>query len=54
VLNIYYTWGGENKGWLRHARDLLKWEMGNFLGAESGIMPEPRPKGWPCNAPALK
>jgi len=54
VLNIYYTWSGENKGWLRHARDLLKWEMGNFLGAESGIMPEPRPKGWPCNAPALK
>jgi len=54
VLNIYYTWGGENKGWLRHARDLLKWEMGNFIGAESGIMPEPRPQGWPCNAPPLK
>ncbi|MGA9772180.1 MAG: hypothetical protein WBV94_24320 [Blastocatellia bacterium] len=54
VLNIYYTWSGENKGWLRHARDLLKWEMGNFIGTESGVMAEPRAQGWPCNAPALK
>jgi hypothetical protein len=54
VLNVYYTWGGENKGWLRHARDLLKWEMGNFIGSESGITPEPRLQGWPCNAPPLK
>jgi hypothetical protein len=54
VLNIYYTWGGQNKGWLRHARDLLKWEMGNFISTEMGILPEPRPAGWPCNAPPLK
>lgn len=54
VLNIYYTWGGANKGWLRHARDLLKWEMGNFIGSATGILPEPRPQGWPCNAPPLK
>lgn len=54
VLNIYYTWSGENKGWLRHARDLLKWEMGNFMGWATGILPEPRPQGWPCNAPPLK
>jgi hypothetical protein len=39
---------------LRHARDLLKWEMGNFFGVESRIMPEPRATGWPCNAPPLK
>ena len=54
VLNVYYTWSGENKGWLRHARDLLKWEMGNFIGTESGIMAEPRTQGWPCNAPPRK
>jgi hypothetical protein len=54
VLNIYYTWSGANKGWLRHAKDLLVWEMGNFLGVQSGILPEPRDTGWPCNAPPLK
>lgn len=54
VLNIYYTWSGANAGWLRHARDLLKWEMGNFFGVEMKVQPEPRADGWPCNAPALK
>jgi hypothetical protein len=54
VLNIYYTWGGANTGWLRHARDLLKWEMGNFFGVEMKVQPEPRADGWPCNAPAMK
>jgi hypothetical protein len=54
VLNIYYTWSGANAGWLRHARDLLKWEMGNFFGVEMKVQPEPRAEGWPCNAPALK
>ena len=54
VLNIYYTWKGENKGWMRHARDLLEWEIGNFFGVETKTQPEPRSAGWPCNAPALK
>ena len=54
VLNIYYTWSGANKGWLRHAKDLLVWEMGNYIGASAGIQPEPRGTGWPCNAPPLK
>ena len=54
VLNIYYIWSGPNKGWLRHAKDLLEWEIGNFMAVESGVQPEPRPKGWPCNAPPLK
>jgi hypothetical protein len=54
VLNIYYTWSGGNAGWLRHARDLLKWEMGNFFGVEMKVQPEPRAEGWPCNAPAMK
>jgi hypothetical protein len=54
VLNIYYIWSGPNKGWLRHAKDLLEWEIGNFMAVESGVQPEPRPKGWPCNAPVLK
>ena len=53
VLNIYYTWSGENKGWLRHARDLLAYEMGNYFAVKLGIQPEPRPEGWPCNAPAV-
>ena len=53
VLNIYYTWSGANRGWLRHAKDLLVWEMANFMGVKSGIQPEPRPEGWPCNAPPL-
>ena len=52
VLNIYYIWKGPNTGWLRHARDLLKWEMGNFFAVELGVQPEPRPAGWPCNAPS--
>lgn len=52
VLNIYYIWSGPNIGWLRHARDLIKWEMGNFFATEVGVQPEPRPAGWPCNAPA--
>ncbi|HEV8486188.1 MAG TPA: hypothetical protein VGV87_21780 [Blastocatellia bacterium] len=50
VLNIYYIWKGPNAGWLRHARDLIKWEMGNFFGVELGVQPEPRPEGWPCNS----
>ena len=54
VLNIYYTWSGANAGWLRHARDLLKWEMGNFFGTEMKVQPEPRAAGWPCNAPSVK
>jgi hypothetical protein len=54
VLNIYYTWSGANAGWLRHARDLLKWEMGNFFGTEMKVQAEPRSDGWPCNAPAIK
>jgi len=53
VLNIYYTWSGENKGWLRHARDLLLYEMGNYFAVSLGIEPEPRPEGWPCNAPPV-
>jgi hypothetical protein len=49
VLNIYYTWSGPNAGWLRHARDLIKWEIGNFFATELGVQAEPRPDGWPCN-----
>lgn len=52
VLNIYYIWSGTNAGWLRHARDLIKWEIGNFFATEVGVQPEPRPDGWPCSAPA--
>lgn len=52
VLNIYYIWSGTNAGWLRHARDLIKWEIGNFFATEVGVQPEPRPNGWPCSAPA--
>ncbi|MFY9557224.1 MAG: hypothetical protein WAV47_21145 [Blastocatellia bacterium] len=48
VLNIYYIWSGPNAGWLRHARDLIKWEIGNFFATEVGAQPEPRPQGWPC------
>lgn len=54
VLNIYYIWDGPNKGWLRHARDLLKWEIGNYFAMESKVQPEPRIAGWPCSAPPLK
>jgi hypothetical protein len=52
VLNIYYIWSGPNAGWLRHARDLIKWEIGNFFAMEVGVRPEPRDGGWPCSAPA--
>ncbi|HSE37067.1 MAG TPA: hypothetical protein VLG74_07180 [Blastocatellia bacterium] len=52
VLNIYYIWSGPNAGWLRHARDLIKWEIGNYFATELGVQPEPRPEGWPCNAQA--
>jgi hypothetical protein len=52
VLNIYYIWSGPNAGWLRHARDLIKWEIGNFFATELRVQAEPRPDGWPCNAPA--
>ena len=52
VLNIYYIWSGSNAGWLRHARDLIKWEIGNFFATEVGVQPEPRPNGWPCTARA--
>jgi hypothetical protein len=52
VLNVYYIWSGTNTGWLRHARDLIKWEIGNFFATEVRVQPEPRPDGWPCNAPA--
>ena len=52
VLNIYYIWDGSNAGWLRHARDLIKWEIGNFFATEVGVVPEPRPAGWPCTAKA--
>ena len=54
VLNIYYTWSGENKGWLRHARELLVYEMENYFAFKSGIQPEPRGEGWPCSAPPFK
>jgi hypothetical protein len=50
VLNIYYTLSGPNAGWLRHARDLIKWEIGNFFATELGVPAEPRPDGWPCNS----
>jgi len=51
VLNIYYIWEGQNKGWLRHARDLLVYEMQNYFAFACGIQPEPRTPGWPCDAP---
>ena len=53
VLNIYYIWEGENKGWLRHARDLLLYEMQNYFGVACGIQPEPRTVAWPCDAPVV-
>jgi len=51
VLNIYYIWEGQHKGWLRHARDLLIYEMQNYFGVTCGIQAEPRTPGWPCDAP---
>ena len=53
VLNIYYIWEGQNKGWLRHARDLLVYEMQNYFGVACGIQPEPRTAAWPGDAPLL-
>jgi hypothetical protein len=50
-LNIYYTWTGANVGWLRNAKDLLKWEMENYFATEIGIQAEPRTPKWPCDAP---
>jgi hypothetical protein len=52
VVNIYYTWAGPQKGWLRHARDLIQWEIGNYFAVQCKIQPEPRPSGWPCTAQA--
>src|SRR6516225_6430712 len=52
VVDIYYTWGGPQEGWLRHARDLVKWEIGNYFAVQCKIQPEPRPTGWPCTAPS--
>ena len=49
VLKIYYIWSGSNAGWLRHARDLIKWELGNFFATELRVQAEPRPDGWPCS-----
>jgi hypothetical protein len=52
VLNVYYTWSGANKGWLRQSKDLLKWEMENYFAVQTGIQAEPRTANWPCDAPA--
>lgn len=51
VVNIYYTWSGPQAGWLRHARDLILWEMGNYFAGECRVRAEPRPGGWPCSSP---
>ena len=53
VLNIYYIWEGEHKGWLRHARDLLVYEMQNYFAVTCGIQAEPRTPAWPCDAPVI-
>ncbi|MEK6320181.1 MAG: hypothetical protein AABN33_00715 [Acidobacteriota bacterium] len=53
VLNIYYIWEGEHKGWLRRARDLLAYEMANYFGVACGIQAEPRTAAWPCDAPPV-
>jgi hypothetical protein len=53
VLNIYYIWEGAHRGWLRHARDLLVYEMQNYFAVVTGIQPEPRGAGWPCDAPPV-
>lgn len=50
VVNIY----PQSDGWIRHAKDLLTWECGNFFSLECGIKPEDpngpagRPVSWPC------
>ncbi len=51
VLNIYYTWEGANKGWLREAREMLVYEMANYFAVACRIQPEPRTAAWPCDAP---
>jgi len=51
VVDIYYTWAGPQEGWLRHARDLIEWEIGNYFAVQCKIQPEPRPSGWPSTAP---
>jgi hypothetical protein len=51
TVPVFYHWGGKHKGWLRHAKDLLVWEWGNFLALEVRILPEPRSRLWPCDAP---
>jgi hypothetical protein len=51
VLNIYYIWEGANKGWLRHARDLLAYETANYFAVTCGIQAEPRTPAWPCDSP---
>ena len=51
VLNIYYIWEGQHRGWLRHARDLLVYEMQNYFAVSCGIQAEPRTLDWPCDAP---
>lgn len=53
VLNIYYIWEGAHKGWLRHARDLLVYEMQNYFGIASGVQAEPRTAAWPCDAASV-
>lgn len=53
VLNVYYTWEGEHRGWLRHARDLLIYEMANYFAVMCEIQPEPRSTAWPCDAPPV-
>lgn len=53
VLNIYYIWEGTHKGWLRHARDLLVYEMQNYFAVACGVQPEPRTAAWPCDAPPV-
>jgi hypothetical protein len=53
VLNIYYIWEGPNTGWLRHAKELLSFEMENYFAVACGIQPEPRTSAWPCDAPLV-
>ena len=53
VLNIYYIWEGPNIGWLRHAKDLLVYEMQNYFAVVTGIQAEPRTAAWPCDAPVV-
>ncbi|HXU38116.1 MAG TPA: hypothetical protein VN937_17285 [Blastocatellia bacterium] len=50
--DVNTIWSSANAGWLRHARDLIKWEMGNFFAAKLGVQAEPRADGWPGTAPS--